>query len=297
VWRRHHGERMIGVIDVGSNTVRLVVMDGGRQVLSQRQMLHLGADIELHGSIPPEKLAATALLVRSYAEAARTAGAVDLAVMITSPGRQAENGNELLELLASAAGASTRILSAAQEAQLGFAGAIGVAGPPARRRVAVVDVGGGSAQVVVGTRRGGPEWLRSIDLGSQRLTSRLLDADPPGLAAIGAARAEVAGYLHDFDPPEPRLALAVGGSARAVKRIVGPRLGREELEEALAVLAELPAAEVVRRFAIDGDRAGTLPAGVVILAELQAVLGAPLRVVRGGIREGALLELAHRAAA
>ena len=288
---------MVGVIDVGSNTVRLVVEDGGRQVISRREMLHLGADVELHDSIPREKLAAAARLVGSYADAARAAGVVDLAVLITSPGRQAANGNELLAVLASAADCPTRILSAAEEAQLGFLGALAVAAPPGRRRVAVVDVGGGSAQVVVGTRRGGPEWLRSIDLGSQRLTSRMLGGDPPGHAAIGAARAEAGRYLHEFEPPEPSLALAVGGSARALKRIVGATLGSEELEEALTVLAEMPAAEVVSRFDIDADRIGTLTAGAAILAELQACLATPLHVVRGGVREGALLELTDRRAA
>jgi exopolyphosphatase/pppGpp-phosphohydrolase len=288
---------MLGVIDVGSNTVRLVVVHGGRQVLSQRQMLHLGADVELHGAIPEAKLESAGRLVGSYAEAARAAGALELEVLITSPGRQAENGHELLAVLASVTGCPTRILSAAEEAQLGFVGAVAVAAPPARRRVAVVDVGGGSAQVVVGTRRDGPEWLRSIDLGSQRLTSRLLQSDPPGQAAIGAARAEASGYLHDFDPPEPRLALAVGGSARALKRIVGSRLGSDELEAALALLAVTPAAEIVARFGVNADRVDTLAGGAAILTELQARLNTPLKVVRGGIREGALLDLDGRRAA
>jgi exopolyphosphatase / guanosine-5'-triphosphate,3'-diphosphate pyrophosphatase len=288
---------MVGVIDVGSNTVRLVVAQGGRQVLSQRQMLHLGADVELHGSIPQEKLTAAALLVGSYADEARAAGAADLTVLITSPGRQAENGSDLHAAISSAAGCPTRILTAVEEARLGFTGALEVAAPPGRRRVAVVDVGGGSAQVVVGTRRGGAEWLRSVDLGSQRLTSRLLDTDPPGRAAVGAARAEAAGYLESFDPPEHRLAFAVGGSARALKRIVGGRLGRDELEEALALLAETPAIDVVRRFGVGADRVGTLPAGAAILTELQSRLHTPLRVVRGGVREGALLELTESRAA
>jgi exopolyphosphatase/guanosine-5'-triphosphate,3'-diphosphate pyrophosphatase len=297
VWGRHHVGRMVGVIDVGSNTVRLVVAHGGRQVLSEREMLHLGADVELHGAIPAAKLEATARLVGSYAADARAAGAIELDVLITSPGRQAANGDELLAALASATGCPTRILSAAEEAQLGFIGAVAVAAPPARRRVAVIDVGGGSAQVVVGTRRDGPEWLRSIDLGSQRLTSRLLRSNPPGEAAIGAARAEAAGYLHDFEPPEPRLALAVGGSARALKRIAGSRLGSDELEEALALLAVTPAAEIVERFGIDADRVDTLAGGAAILTELQARLATPLKVVRGGVREGALLELEERRAA
>ena len=289
---------MVGVIDVGSNTVRLVVAHGDEQILSRREMLHLGADVELHGSIPTEKLAAAARLVGSYAAAARAAGADELAVLITSPGRQAENGNELLDAIRAAAGCPTRILSAAEEAQLGFAGALEVAAPPARRLVAVVDVGGGSAQVVVGTRRGGPEWLRSIDLGSQRLTSRLLDADPPGRAAIAAARAEAARYLDGFDPPEPRLALAVGGSARALKRIVGGRLGRDRARtRPRPARGDCPPPRSCGASSIDADRVGTLAAGAAILAELQSRLATPLRVVRGGVREGALLELSDRRAA
>ena len=63
------------------------------------------------------------------------------------------------------------------------------------------------------------------------------------------------------------------------------------------MLAELPADEVVARYEIDADRVGTLPAGAAILAELQACLATPLRVVRGGVREGALLELSERRAA
>ena len=243
---------MVGVIDVGSNTVRLVVAHGDRQILSQREMLHLGADVELHGSIPQEKLAAAARLVGSYADAARAAGAVELAVLITSPGRQAENGNELLDAIRAAAGCPTRILSAAEEARLGFAGALEVAAPPTRRLVAVVDVGGGLG---TGRRRDAARRPGVAALDRPRLTApdqqaaRRRPARARGDRAPRAPRRR--GYLDEFDPPEPRLALAVGGSARALKRIVGGRLGRDELERALALLAETPAAEIVRRF---GDR-------------------------------------------
>jgi exopolyphosphatase/pppGpp-phosphohydrolase len=161
----------------------------------------------------------------------------------------------------------------------------------------VVDVGGGSAQVVVGTRRDGPDWVRSIDLGSQRLTSRLLTDDPPGSRAIDDAADEVSGYLTELTPPSPRTSFAVGGSARALKRIVGPRLGPDELGEALTVLESTPADELSSRYGIDAERTRTLPAGAVILAALQERLGTPLKVVRGGLREGAIADLANRRAA
>ena len=182
VWGRHHADVPVGVIDVGSNTVRLVVVQRRRELLSEREMLRLGADVELHGSIPHDKLAAAAAVVAFVRRRGARRGRGDLEVLITSPGRQAANGEELLDACSrAAAGCPTRILSATEEAQLAFVGALAVPPRPARRAVAVVDVGGGSAQVVVGTRRGGPEWLRSIDLGSQRLTSRhALGATRPG---------------------------------------------------------------------------------------------------------------------
>lgn len=158
--------------------------------------------------------------------------------------------------------------------------------------VGVVDVGGGSAQIVTGTRRDGPTWSRSIDLGSQRLTSRLLFADPPGRDAIEGGRAEVDRCLDALSPPEAHTWYAVGGSARALRRIAGPRLGTAELAAALTMLAKTPGAEVGRIYGIDEDRARTLTGGAVIVAAVQARLGASLEVVRGGLRDGAVREIA-----
>ena len=276
---------------MGSNTVRLLVAEHGRTLVTGREMLHLGADVERHGRIPAAKLDEVAAVVRRFGDDARRAGVDALEVLIASPGRQAENGADLLALAEEAARFPARILSAAEEGQLAFVGAVTAAGVPPGRTVAVVDVGGGSAQAIVGSRRAGPVWTRSIDLGSQRLTSRLLSDDPPGAAAVGAARAEVERYLVGFDPPVPRVTLAVGGSARAVKRIAGSRIAPEELDGVLALLAETPAEEVSARFGVGAERARTLTAGAVILSGLQRRLGTPLRVVRGGLREGAVLAL------
>ena len=297
MWRRHHEAMPVGVVDVGSNTVRLLVEVRGRPVLSERELLRLGADVEQDGRISPEKLELAAKVVAGFAADARAAGVTELEVLITSPGRQAENGSELLTRLEGAAGFPARILTAVEEGRLAFVGAIALADPPARRLVAVVDVGGGSAQVLVGTRQDGPQWARSIDLGSQRLTSRQLGGDPPGDDALEAARAEVERYTAALEPPQPRVAYAVGGSARALKRIVGPRLGRDELAEARRVISCTPASVIAREFAIDPGRTRTLAAGAVILSALQERLDTPLKVVRGGLRDGAIGELEARALA
>ena len=292
MWGRHHVGVPVGVVDVGSNTVRLFVTQNGHALLSERAMLRLGADIERYGTIPEEKLAQTVSVVAGLVAHARSAGVDAMEILIASPGRQAANGAELAERIQRAAACRTRILSSVEEGQLAFVGALSGSRITGWRTVAVVDVGGGSAQVVVGSRKKGPVWSRSIDLGSQRLTSRLLSADPPGERAIEAARAEVERYLEGFDPPAPRMTLAVGGSVRALKRIVGGRIGEAELEDALEQLASTPTAVLAGRYAIGEARARTLPAGAVILAALQKRLGSPLKVQRGGLREGALLTLA-----
>jgi exopolyphosphatase / guanosine-5'-triphosphate,3'-diphosphate pyrophosphatase len=294
MWGRHHGGVPVGVVDVGSNTVRLLVVRGGRPVLSEREMLRLGADVERDGRISERKLAQAADIVAAYVEDARSAGVEELEVLITSPGRQAANGDDLLEALALAARCPVRVLSSAEEGRLAFVGAVGLATPTPRRMVAVVDVGGGSAQVVVGTRRGGPSWQQSIDLGSQRLTSRLLTGEPPGEWAVRRASAEVARYLTGLVPPAPRTAYAVGGSARALKRIVGPRLGAVELAYLLELVATTPAAELGERYGIAPERTRTIAAGTIILAAFQQLLDVPLKVVRGGLRDGAVAELAER---
>jgi exopolyphosphatase / guanosine-5'-triphosphate,3'-diphosphate pyrophosphatase len=288
----HHAHVPIGVVDVGSNTVRLLVAERGRTLLSERVMLHLGADIEADGRIPPVKLDEVARVVRQFVRDGEAAGAATIEVLIASPGRQAQNGAELQRVLADASGRPTRILTAQEEGHLAFVGALSVADVPSRRTVAVVDVGGGSAQVVVGSGHDGPKWARSIDIGSQRLTSRMLSGDPPGAAAIGAARAEVEHYLDDFGPPAPRTTLAVGGSARALKRIVGSRIGVDELDRVLELLAVTPAATLVERYGMGEERARTLAAGAVIISGLQHRLRTPLKVVRAGLRDGALLALA-----
>jgi exopolyphosphatase/guanosine-5'-triphosphate,3'-diphosphate pyrophosphatase len=285
----------VGVIDVGSNTVRLHVAQDGDEIHREKAMARLGEAIERTGSIPEEKLVETELLIERFASDARAHGAVRLEVLVTSPGRQAANGSELIARIeAAAGGAPVRLLSAQEEARLAFLGAVSGFRGPSRRLVAVVDVGGGSSQVAVGTRRDGLAWVRSIDIGSMRLTSRILDDDPPGDAAVARARKELDRLLEGVVPPAPETALAVGGSARALRSIVGPVLGADELDEVAGILARTPARDITALYGIEPERVRTLAAGAVILGAIQERLHVPLRVVRGGVREGAVLELGRR---
>jgi exopolyphosphatase/guanosine-5'-triphosphate,3'-diphosphate pyrophosphatase len=298
MWLRHDGGVQVGVVDVGSNTVRLHVARGGRAVYGVKTLLGLGESVERYGSIPEAKLLEASTCVSGYVADARRHGAERIEVLVTSPGRQAVNGEELLGRLEDAAQVPVRLLSAIDEGRLAFLGAIALSREPSRKLVAVCDVGGGSAQIAVGTREHGPAWVRSIDIGSMRLTTRLLQEDPPGPEAVALARAEVARYLEGVVPPLPQTALAVGGSARALRRVVGgSKLGRDGLAYAVELLARTPAHELERRYEVDPGRARTMAAGAVILGGIRDRLGVSLRVARGGVREGAAFELESRRAA
>jgi exopolyphosphatase/guanosine-5'-triphosphate,3'-diphosphate pyrophosphatase len=290
---RHHDPVPVGVIDVGSNTVRLHISRDGKEILREKAMLRLGEAIERHGSIPPEKLDETTEFVGKLAREARVRRVGRLEVLVTSPGRQAANGEELLARLASASGAPVRLLSAEEEGRLGFLGAMSASRAGSKRLIAVCDVGGGSAQVAVGTRRDGPSWIRSLDIGSMRLTSRMLEDDPPGDAAVARARDEVEGMLTGFLPPVPEIALAIGGSARALRSIGGSELGADELDEVAGILARTPGRDIAELYDIPPDRVRTLAAGAVLLGAIRERLHVPFRVVRGGVREGAALELSR----
>jgi exopolyphosphatase/guanosine-5'-triphosphate,3'-diphosphate pyrophosphatase len=290
------------IIDVGSNTVRLLVCARDRGKLAplreERAHLFLGEDVERDGRLSRERIAEAARCARDYARIGRGLGAV-VEVIVTAPGRQSANSADLVQALGKASGATVRILSPDEEGLLAFAGAVAGAGPFAGS-VAVCDVGGGSTEVVVGTIDGGPAWTHSVDLGAVRLTRRFLRDDPPGKGSLAAARSEVELHLEGLTPPLPHSALAAGGTARALRKLVGRTLDVDELDAALDILGKRSSARVAKTFGLHEHRARTLPAGAVVLAAVQRRLLVPLEVSRAGLREGAALarldELAASAA-
>ena len=185
------------------------------------------------------------------------------------------------------------MVSAEEEGRLAFAGAVSRT-DPGDGIVAVCDVGGGSTEVVVGTRLLGPAWVRSVDVGSLRLTAATLPSDPPTRAEIELARNVVRDAFAAVEPPQPEIALATGGSARAVAKIVGREYGVEEIERVVRLLAERPARDSAAQLGLRPERVRTLLAGALLLAEVSRLLGVPFSPTRGGIREGAALQLARR---
>ena len=287
----------VGVIDVGSNTVRLLVATVGnghvRTVREERTHLGLGEELLRHSRIRRRKLDEVADVTGDYARIARKLGVRELETVVTAPGRQGDEPARLLDVLGRATAGEVRVVSAEEEGRLAFEGAVSRA-DTGESVVAVCDVGGGSTELVVGTQLLGPAWVRSVDLGSLRLTAALLPGDPPTAAEIESARAVVQSGLAELDPPRPELALATGGSARAVARVVGHEYGADDLERVVELLAARPAAESAKALGLRADRAHTLLAGALILAQVSRLIGVPFAPSRGGIREGAALRLAAR---
>ena len=285
----------VAVIDIGSNTARLLVADVDETVepvRAERAYLGLAADILRHGAVSPRTLEDAATVAGRYARLAARLDADAVAAVVTAPGRQGRASTELVAALGKAVGSPVRVLTAEEEGRFAFVGATARLEPDGGI-VAVCDVGGGSTELVVGTVLLGPAWVRSADIGSLRLTRVCLNADRAGTKAVDRARQIVERELEEFDAPQADLALAVGGSARAAAKIAGRRLGREELEDVITMASRTPPAKLARAFGFDAARAETVLAGAIILSAVAERLDAPLRLGQGGLREGIALTLAR----
>ena len=283
-------------IDIGSNTTRLLVADAGdgtvREVLQQRAYTRLRGK----GEVPPERIAAVAEAVASQVRIARECGVQRIRAVGTAALRDAVNREELLRAIEREAGISVQVLSGDEEARLAFAGATQTLSHLPLGEVGVVDVGGGSTELVAGTLADGVSWSASFRVGSGFLAESYLRSDQPSAAELEKVRLHVAGTFEGLDAPQPPVAYAVGGSAGSLRRLVGSVLDPDSLERGLRVLSGTPSAEVARRFELDVERVRLLPAGMLLLEEASRVFGVPLRIGRGGLREGVILgELAEAA--
>jgi exopolyphosphatase/guanosine-5'-triphosphate,3'-diphosphate pyrophosphatase len=276
-------------VDIGTNTTRVLVADvkDGRlaEVLQQRAFTRIG----LRPEIPPAKIAEVARVVAEQVELARRCGAERVRVVATAAIRAAVNRDEFL------AGMSVEIdiLDGAEEAALAFLGATRTLGAPLDGIVAVVDVGGGSTEVAVGTVQDGVRWSSSFLVGSGVLAARYLLSDPPSLPELRTARDHAMEVLATRAFPAADCAVAVGGSAASLRTVVGDALDPRSLKGALNALCGGSCTEVAARYSLDAERVRLLPAGILILDACAQRLRQPLQIGRGGLREGVLLDMAR----
>jgi exopolyphosphatase / guanosine-5'-triphosphate,3'-diphosphate pyrophosphatase len=291
---------LCAAIDIGSNTTRVLVaepVDGQlKKVMEQRAYTRINKALDSDGAIVPEKIAQVADLVATQVRLARELGAETVRAVATAAVRDASNGEEVAQAIGEAAGVPVEILSENEEGRLSFIGATKTLGHPVEGRVAVVDVGGGSTEVVLGTVPGGVEEVRSWRVGSGVLADELIASDPPSAAEIRKVRDRVEDIFAKVEIEHPAQAVAVGGSATSLRRLVGAVLEYETLERGIRVLAGDPAAEVAKRFELDPERVRILLTGVLLLEKVSDLLGQPLQIGKGGLREGVVLDLLNGSA-
>ncbi len=281
-------------IDIGSNTTRLLVADcngdGLSEVHQERVFTRISRGLLAGGVIPPAKIAEVAHVVAKQMGVAQALGAAEVVALATAAIRRAANGGELGAAVRSACGLEITVLTEQEEARLSFIGvARTVSGAPVGA-LGVVDVGGGSSELIVGQVPDVVHWCTSVSVGSGDLTDALLHSDPPSTGELERARDFIVQAFRDVDVPHAALAFAVGGSATSVRRLTGGVLDEPAFSRTLGLLSSTPSADVARRFALDHERVRLLPAGLLILEAAADRFGGSLKIGNGGLREGALLE-------
>jgi len=304
----------LAVLDLGSTSFHLLVADVTRAgrltpVARERRMLRLGAVIAAEHAIPEEIGGLALQAAVELAEAARAAGAASILPVGTAALRDASNGPELADRIGTALGAPVRIVAGEEEARLMF-GAF-------RRRVLLprgpalgVDLGGGSLELAVGTEHALP-LEATLPLGAARLHRELVERDPMRNREARGITDRVGSLLASL-PPEwdrvrPELAVAAGGTARALGQLaVGMRgmrpaatinelrVSLDELRALTEVLVRASHDERLQLPGIQRKRADLLPTGALILTALAEVLELDgYTLCDWGLREGVLLDAAR----
>ena len=291
---------VFAAVDVGSNSVHLLVagVAGHRldPLVDESVLIGLGDTVEEHGTIPEPFRAALVAELASYAARARDLGAREVAFVGTQPLRAAADGRAVVAAVERATGVPLHVLDHDEEGLLNLLGATG--GRAVERPLAVVDIGGGSTEIVI-VEPGSRARSGAVPAGCATLVRRLVAHDPALPAEVDALRAEARRLAADAIPGAPERILALGGTTSNLVKIV-PAAGRDRvltprrLAAACGALRSAPAADVAARFGITAKRARLLPAGVAILAALLERYGVPrATAVEEGLREGVVLALAR----
>ncbi len=299
----------VAVVDIGSNSTRLLVADVGAEgvrELDRRSIVtRLGEGVDATGALgdgPRERVLA---VLEEYAAAIAEHGATATTAVLTSAVRDASNGPEFAAAVRDRYGLEGRTLSGDEEARLTYRGATAARSDEPAQRLLVIDIGGGSTELVIG-QRGEVDFHVSTQVGVVRHSERHLHSDPPAREELAALAADAGPALVAAVPQTERervtAAVAVAGTAtqcagidlgHAPPDVEGHRLSVDTLEAMLARLAALPLDQRREVPGLDPDRAPTIVAGIVVLTRALAAFGlAEVEVSDRDILWGAALELA-----
>jgi len=280
----------VAAVDLGTNSTRLLVadvVDGRLEEIERRLTItRLGEDVDRRRRLLPLPIARVRNCLSDFRRAAEGLGAERTLAVATSAVRDAENGEAFLGEVEWSYGFETRLLSGEEEALLTLRGV--TSGHALEARTLVVDVGGGSTELVVGGPDG-VEFHASLDAGCVRMTERFLRSDPPARGELEACADAVRSLLAERVPERVRSGVRAGvGVAGTVTtlaaldlelaeydpwRIHGHRIPAEAVDRELGRLASLPVAERRRVHGLEPDRAPVIVAGIVVVRETLAAFG------------------------
>lgn len=279
----------VAAIDCGTNSIRLLVADVGpdgtlTEVDRQLRIVRLGQGVDRTGELAPEALARTLEASREYAKVIAEAGATRVRFVATSATRDARNRQEFAGGVRAAVGVDPEVVSGDEEAALSFRGATAGVADRHPGPYLVVDLGGGSTELVLGTDA--PEAALSLDVGSVRMTERHLHSDPPTAAEERAARDDVRAALDRAARTVPfgRTATLVGlaGSVTSVtahalslpeyrrERVHGAVLGVDEVLAACDDLLHRTREQRLELGFMHPGRADVIGAGALVWSEVVA---------------------------
>ncbi len=251
----------VAAIDCGTNSIRLLITDvsdgGAEELVRDMRIVRLGQDVDATGRLAPEAIERTLAATREYAELIASLHADRVRFCATSAARDASNAEDFAAAVEAIVGVRPEILTGAEEAQASFVGAtrgLGSAGD-----VLVIDIGGGSTELVVG-RDEHVEWSTSLDVGSVRMTERFLPTDPPTAGEVKACadhlRDVLGGAVAGLSPIPTLVGVAGTITTVAAHALNLPEYDRDAIHGALLTIDETrTACESLVGMSVDERRA------------------------------------------
>lgn len=283
------GSHRVAVVDIGSNSTRLLIadVDGSvSEVRRQSRVTRLGRGVDLSGQLSAEAIEAACETIADYIEICRGVGVERIEAIATSAVRDASNGEAFVAELRERFALTARVLDGEEEARLTYMGA--TAERPPNEPTLVVDIGGGSTELIVGSGRN-IAFHASLQAGVVRHTERHISADPPTALELEALAADVRALIEKAVADQPgaqaEAGIAVAGtptSLASVEKGLEPYDPKQVHEHTLTLatiqhlLSQLASAPLSKRAEIAGlhpDRAPNIVAGVVILVETMRAFG------------------------
>lgn len=282
--------RRIGAaVDVGSNSVHLLVAelgaDGLRHLHDESVLLGLGDAVDRQGVLLPGARRQVIDALMALSGTAHSLGAQSVTFVGTEPLRRASNGQDLVDDVQLLTGLRLHVLASLAEAQLTYLGVM--AGRPPAEPTLVVDIGGGSTEVIVAAPDQPPQ-VHLLPSGSARLGNGILLNDPPTPNELDRLRAGARSLVGELPRAEIVGGIFVGGTATNLIRLVP--LSPAGLEAAHGLLTELSQDELVGRYGVNPRRARQLPAGAAIVEALFAHFALTrAEASQASLRDGAIL--------